>query len=415
MLTFNFSSQHYLNSVSTLQQYVFRRGINYSLDRFKSFLKKINHPEKHIAPVIHIAGTNGKGSTLAFIKHALISYGYQVGCYTSPHILSYCERIQINASPIAESCFSDLFDKVHAFQDSQNLLSEFEILTAMMFLYFAESSLDFVILETGLGGRYDATNVIEQPIATVITSIALDHQCILGEDITAISKEKLGIIKKNCPVFSTSYQEPIVIHLLKETAKKYTAPLQLAEKKTLALLSKLKGNYQEINFGLANIVIKHLLQKHHRNYDESKILNSTENIQHWGRFSVFSNGKNLSIIDGAHNASGLFALIESIKKNYPHEDFHLILGVLKRKNLDQLLNVTASFFSKIDYCDNWSEDSWSYADVKKRCLNYAIQPSFIELNAILQSKRNTLICGSFIFLAAIYPYLQKNHYNPVIQ
>lgn len=166
-------------------------GINYTLDAFQEFLKVLGDPQDKLPAVIHIAGTNGKGSTSSFLTQALVAYGYRVGTFISPHMWTHTERIQINGQPISQDDFVSLFERVCVPSEYQDYITTFEILTAMMFLYFSEQSLDFIVLEAGLGGRLDATNVVKHPLLTLITSISLDHQHILGDDISTIAKEKL--------------------------------------------------------------------------------------------------------------------------------------------------------------------------------------------------------------------------------
>ena len=173
--------------------------IELGLKRISKIVELLNNPQKNLK-IIHVAGSNGKGSTCAILEEILTKAGYKTGKFTSPHLFSYNERITINKQQISDFDFERLIKEINSLDKKFNIeLTEFEILTAAGFLYFNEKACDIVILETGLGGRLDSTNVIENPLASIITSISLEHKERLGNTIEEISKEKAGIIKKGCP------------------------------------------------------------------------------------------------------------------------------------------------------------------------------------------------------------------------
>ena len=179
---------------------VARRGINYSLDRLNKVLKCLDYPHQHCPPTLHIAGTNGKGSVAHYLSHATIGTGLNVLCYTSPHIHSYNERFCINHVPISNDAFDDAFQQVHD-ADTDDSLSEYEVLTIMAFLLCQSHDIDLLILETGLGGRLDATNVVPSSTA-IITDISFDHCDILGHTMAEIAAEKAGIIKPHSTIIT---------------------------------------------------------------------------------------------------------------------------------------------------------------------------------------------------------------------
>ena len=189
--------------VEQLQGFVFRRGISYCLSTFSNLLLRLGNPHLKLPFAIHVAGTNGKGSTAQFIASGLQSCGYSVGVYSSPHLFSYQERLKIDGKMINEFDFCRFFNQVQSVCDDTVQVTEFEILTAMMFLYFCEQKPDYCILEVGLGGLFDATNVVESRVS-VITSIALDHQSILGDRLLDIAYQKAGIIKPDVAVSASS-------------------------------------------------------------------------------------------------------------------------------------------------------------------------------------------------------------------
>ena len=179
--------------------------IDLGLDRIRVVLEKLGNPQDSLK-CIHIAGTNGKGSTCAILASVLQEAGYKVGLYTSPHIFEYTERIKINGREIPQEVFAKLFEEVNSLGIH---LTEFEILTVIMFLYFQRNNVEIVVLETGMGGRFDATNVIKENLCAIITQIDLDHTDRLGKTKDEIAFEKAGIIKPNCPVITSMGYEAI--------------------------------------------------------------------------------------------------------------------------------------------------------------------------------------------------------------
>lgn len=200
------------------------KRIDLSLGRLQRLLERLDHPERHLPPVVHIAGTNGKGSTLAMLDAMLTVSGRRVHRYISPHLVSFNERILLHGQPIEEGLFADVLDCCErANQDSP--ITFFEITTAAAFLAFTRVPADYLLLETGLGGRLDATNVVEQPLLTLISPISMDHESYLGTTLTAIAGEKAGIIKPHVPVL-VGPQEPEALAVLDAKAASVAAPLQ---------------------------------------------------------------------------------------------------------------------------------------------------------------------------------------------
>ncbi|HBB33398.1 MAG TPA: bifunctional folylpolyglutamate synthase/dihydrofolate synthase [Cyanobacteria bacterium UBA8803] len=188
-----------MNIDSLLQPYQ-RFGVHLGLERIQELLANLGNPH-HQVPVIHVAGTNGKGSVCAYLSTVLTAAGYRVGRYTSPHLIDWTERICLNQQPIASATLTQLLLQVQAAipEDSQDSPTQFEIITAAAWLYFAQQQVDIAIIEVGLGGRLDATNVCDRPLATIITSISREHWQVLGPTLADITTEKAGILKPNCP------------------------------------------------------------------------------------------------------------------------------------------------------------------------------------------------------------------------
>lgn len=192
--------------------------INLGLDRISAILALLGNPQDKLK-CIHVAGTNGKGSVCTVISEVLRESGIKTGMFTSPHIFEYTERIQINGVQISQKDFSEYINLISHLSDKNNIhLTEFEILTAVMFKYFFDENVDVVVLETGLGGRFDATNVIKTNLCSIITHIDFDHTERLGNTLDKIAYEKAGIIKENCPVFVSEGYE-----IFRDTADKKNA------------------------------------------------------------------------------------------------------------------------------------------------------------------------------------------------
>jgi dihydrofolate synthase/folylpolyglutamate synthase len=337
----------YQTTIQDLQQTVYRRGINYDLTHVKSTLNTLNNPHLDLPPIIHVAGTNGKGSTIAFLEGILLENGYSVGKYTSPHIDSYRERIQINQKWISENDFFSYFNQLDSLDTSRinDPLTEFEKLTLMMFLYFRNKQPDYMLLETGLGGRLDATNVVT-PIASIITAIGDDHGDILGSSLPQIASEKAGIIKPKIPVI-TCAQTPDVMDVIQATARSHRSPLIIAPPLNLPPQSSLQGSYQCINYGVAVETLNGL----------NILLNtpiSGHKIRCWGRFTVIHNNNHQQtqtiVIDAAHNRPGIDALLDSLKSKFPEHRPHILCGFLKRKNISESIYPLSSAAEQLYYC-----------------------------------------------------------------
>ena len=195
-------------------------GSRPGLERMNEVMEKFNNVQDTLK-YIHIAGTNGKGSTATMLSNVYIAAGYKVGLYISPYVVTFCERMQVNGVPISEKDLCFVCEQV---KNTGVTLTEFEFITACAFLYFAKEKCDVVILETGLGGRLDATNIIKNPLCSVITHIALDHMQVLGNTIGEITGEKCGIIKGNAPVVTDYMQDEEVISVIKSKTSNLTVP-----------------------------------------------------------------------------------------------------------------------------------------------------------------------------------------------
>jgi len=307
------------------------------LTNIQAFCTRLNNPQNSY-PSIHVAGTNGKGSTSHMIASILQEAGYKVGLYTSPHLKDFRERIRINGKPIPEETVTDFISQQKAFLEKQQL-SFFELTVGMAFDYFASSQVDIAVIEVGLGGRLDSTNII-RPLVSVITNIGLDHTQFLGETLKEIAFEKAGIIKQDVPVVVGEYQEE-VINVFKELAAERNATLSIAEDHiTDTYQTDLLGEYQLRNVKTAVQSIKLLDQKrfHVSSQDIKKGLTSVvQNTGLKGRWQVLQKRPKV-VCDTAHNQEGLQFVIYQLGRE-KYSNLHFVLGVVNDKDLSNILSL----------------------------------------------------------------------------
>ncbi|VXC04482.1 Tetrahydrofolate synthase [Flavobacterium sp. 9AF] len=294
----------------------------------------LGNPENQFQS-IHVAGTNGKGSTSSLLASVLQEAGYKVGLYTSPHLKDYRERIRINGKKIKKEFVVDFVSKNKAFFEVHQL-SFFEMTVGLAFDYFAKEKVDVAVIEVGMGGRLDSTNVIT-PLVSIITNIGLDHTQFLGNTLAAIATEKAGIIKKNVPVVISEYVSETK-NVFLEKAKMETAPIYFAQDQEWEELpSVLLGEYQKANKkGVLEVlrVIKErfdISEQHIRN----GFLKVIQNTGLLGRWQVLGQQPKI-VCDTAHNSHGLSIVMNQIKReNY--KDLYVVLGVVNDKDLDSIL------------------------------------------------------------------------------
>ena len=295
-------------------------GIKPGLERINLLMEKLNYPQRNYK-TIHVTGTNGKGSVCAMLAEILKLDGRKVGLFTSPHLESYCERIRINGENISEEDFAEMIEVV---KNCKVQATQFEVLTAAAFEYFSRKKVDIAVIEVGLGGLYDSTNVIT-PEISIITNVSLEHENILG-DLKNIARNKAGIIKKNIPVVTGTVGEPLQI-IREVAAKNNSALYEVTEPVNFKI--NLLGEYQKMNAAIAIQAAKIL------NIDEETIRAGLKNVQWAGRFEII----NGVIIDGAHNPHGAAALRESLDKNFPNGKRVWIFGVLADKDFDEMIDI----------------------------------------------------------------------------
>lgn len=412
-------------------------GMVLGLDTISNLLERLGNPQNELK-FIHIAGTNGKGSVGAYIAHILVAAGYKVGRYVSPTIFEYCERIQMMEGEactyITKEAVGDKIEKIQAAVQAMERAGEplptaFEIETAMAFLEFKDQKCDYVVLEVGLGGIEDATNVIETVELSVLTSISMDHMHILGDTIEEIAKKKAGIIKTGVDVVCYDYrdyeygeriQKVIDGVCQKQGGRCYRADFtKLANQsftldKTcfsyddVAYETKLLGENQPKNAALAIEAAKVLRGK--GLYITDEIIQSGIKATEWrGRFSVV-NQKPLVIVDGAHNEDAAKSLAKTLALYFGMKKVTFIVGIFADKEYEKLLKITCPYAKKV-YCiqtDNpRALPSEKLAEVAKKYVDNVLDAKTVEqaLDLVYSRSDEVVICfGSLSFLGEVYRY-----------
>lgn len=329
-------------------------GIRPGLKRMEYMMEKLGHPERRLR-IIHVAGTNGKGSVCAMLTRMLIASGYDVGTFTSPYIESFTNRIQFNGEDIPRDEVLKLSNLIKPLADELEQTewgapTMFELSTALAVLYFAKVTFPYyVVWETGLGGRLDSTNIVH-PAVSVITNIGHDHMDVLGENLTDIAREKAGIVKAGVPLVSAASQ-PEVIDVLERVAADHKSKLYLHGRefhtrpaseghafdftspfRTLKGIElSLVGEHQRENAAVALMVIDVLRQYNALIAEEEDILPALKEV-HWPGRLEWVGEKPRVLLDGAHNPEGAQALVKAIRDHFPHRKLHLLTGMLANKN-----------------------------------------------------------------------------------
>ena len=317
----------------------------FNLDLIRVLLMRLGNPEKKIAAV-HITGTNGKGSTSAFLTQMLTEGGYKTGLYTSPAMTRITERIRIGLTEIPEAAFAAYAERVRAEAEKmaaagEGSPSEFEQVTALAFLYFAEEACDIAVIEAGLGGRLDATNVIPAPLLAIFTPVSFDHMEVLGDTLALIAAEKAGIIKPGTGAVLSAPQEEEVLQVLKGRASEMGVPFYAAGVPDGTLRDvPFAGSYQRDNASLAAAAVRLLADRFP--VSEAAVRRGAETMRWPGRYELLRTDPCV-IADGAHNAAGVRTLMESLSGQYPGKRFIFITGVLADKQVDEMLDAAAPY------------------------------------------------------------------------
>ncbi len=381
------------------------------LDNIRKLCAFFGNPQEQIK-TIHIGGTNGKGSTSNLLASVLQEQGYTVGLFNSPHLVDFTERIKINGKNADKAFVFNFIQKLKDLpQDIQP--SFFEFTTIMALAYFHQQKVDLAIIEVGLGGRLDATNII-QPLVSAITNIALDHQNLLGKSLEEIAYEKAGIIKPNTPVICGDENEK-VINIIQQKAVEQNAKFIDARFLKHDYKSDLKGNYQQKNIKVALAIIEALGQQN-INIEEKNIkkgfLNVHRNTGFYGRWYEFSQNP-LTICDTAHNFAGLQSVFEQL--NTLPQRKHIILGFVNDKKIDEVLNIlpqNADYYFVKPSTERARDPKDYEAQLKKLKINYTIfdsvESGYLTVKQIIKENEIIFIGGSNFVLG---DFFEKNFVN----
>ncbi|UCD53521.1 MAG: bifunctional folylpolyglutamate synthase/dihydrofolate synthase [Phycisphaerales bacterium] len=414
----------------------------FSLERMRKLLSLLGNPQTKISTV-HIAGTKGKGSTATMLAKMLESNGYTVGLYTSPHLVHLHERIVVNSEMIGDSDMLGLLNRIYAPVEKLSKTDEptfFEIMTALAFMHFADRNVDIAIIETGLGGRLDSTNVIE-PQVVGITSLSIDHKLQLGETLDRIAMEKAGVLKKGIPAI-TVQQEPAAMTVLKEQALAVKAPLSVtgtdidfsyrfetsrehgphtriclttSTSKFEHLRVPLHGRHQAINCGLALALLDKLRSTGYE-IDIDKAADGLHQVTLAGRMEMICDDPRI-MIDGAHNAASVRALIHAIGQNIPYDSMVVIFGCNSDKDIVGMLTQLQYGADKVIFTRSSSLKAVSPQDLADMYTEicgkmYQTSSSLGEALQLAHSAvgREDLICitGSFYLIGQAKMRLQRN-------
>jgi len=385
----------------------YRPGLE-AMNRLDQYL---DHPHRNFK-CIHVAGTNGKGSTSHMIASVLQTAGYKTGLYTSPHLLDFRERIKINGEMIPESEVTSFVDSHKNYFERQKL-SFFEMTVGMAFLYFKKEDVDFAVIEVGLGGRLDATNIIT-PILSVITNIGLDHTQFLGTTKPQIAAEKAGIIKNGITVV-VGKKDPLTDPIFQKKALKLSTSLIYAEDITFNYESDLKGAYQKENIKTATAAIKQLsLNEINEEIIQKGLKSVITNTNLMGRWQLIYR-KPRVILDVGHNKEGIYYICKQLK-TLKYKNLHLVMGFVKGRDVNTLISLfpsTAKFYLSAPDLDR----AFPIEDLKLNLSNSAFEINYFESipKAYKKALNNLtkhdllLVCGSTFVVAEVLAAEKKQN------
>lgn len=409
-----------------------RLGIKPGLKRMEWMMERLGNPERRLK-TIHIGGTNGKGSTVTYLRNILQASGYYVGTFTSPYIEQFNERISVNGVPISDDHILELTNLIIPLADEleQTELggpTEFEVITAMSFYYFAKTNpVDVVIYEVGLGGRFDSTNII-YPLLSIITSIGLDHTNILGNSIEEIAFEKAGIIKSGVGLISGAKQ-PEAQNVIMEQARGKRAPvyqlgvdffitksesLPLGESFSLQtpfrnledIQIKMMGQHQVENASLAVMASFYLNQFYSFLIEEQHIKGGLQQAFWPGRLEVLQENP-LILIDGAHNEEGIAALVKTLGARFEDKKIHIIFTALSDKKLDGMIHQLDKIAEKLYFTEfdfpraSKAMDLYDISQSPNKMYSGNWQELVKDVSSTLDDNSILVITGSLYFISQI--------------
>ncbi len=388
--------------------------INLGLKRIQSILKLIGNPQEKIK-IIHVAGTNGKGSVSSILANILKCAGYKTGLYTSPHLVEYTERIKINNIDISKEDFATYIEKICTIAEKKNIhLTEFEILTAIAFKYFADNKVKIAVIETGLGGRFDATNVCKKPILSIITSISLDHTDRLGNTIEKIAFEKAGIIKPKSTILTEISNKGFKI--IKNTAEEKKVKLIVATNYVnmnyengnnyVSIEDKkcefpLLGLYQKANLSIVLQAVEFLKIK------TEAVIEGLKTAK-WPARLEFIKDKNL-LIDGAHNPDAAKELRKSLDYYFNNQKRIFLYSTLNTKDYKEIAKILFNKDDEIYYYEFKNKNAISFEEYKNNTpqLRNIKQFNKDQLKEFLLKPELKIVTGSLYMIGELYNELKS--------
>lgn len=384
------------------------------LERTLAVLKILGNPQDKIK-IVHIAGTNGKGSTAAILANILKCAGYKTGLYTSPHLIEYTERIKINGEEILKKDFAEYINEICLIADKHDIrLTEFEILTICAYKYFYDKKVDIAVIETGLGGRFDATNVCKKPLLSVITSISFDHTDRLGKTIEQIAFEKAGIIKEKSTVITEISNKGFKV--IKQTAEEKKAKLivvanyvemNFKDGVNYAVIQDRKyefpllGLYQKSNLSLVMKALEYFKVS-------PKALKEGLKTVHWSARLEYIKQKNL-IIDGAHNPDGANELKKSLDYYFRGQKRTFIYSTLNTKDYEKIAEILFNPDDTVYFYEFNNKNAVSYNEFTKK-VNFIKNIKMFNpenLNNILNCNGLKIVTGSLYMIGSLYSRLKE--------
>lgn len=419
-----------LKNIHSLLSFGSRPG----LDRVSELLRRMGNPQDKLR-YIHVAGTNGKGSTCAMLSAILKAEGYKTGLFISPYITDFRERIQINNEPVSEETLTAAVEKtlpiVNQLRDEGIIITEFEYVNALEFYIHAEAKCNVVVLEVGMGGLLDCTNVILPPLCSVITAIGLDHTAILGDTVEAIAEQKCGILKKGS-IAVTSKQDARAMGVIESTAEKLGIPILKSEDievevKEISLKGSrfvynnreitlpLAGDHQIENAKTALAAVEAVRKEGLLTISDSSIVEGMKNAVNPARLELLSENP-VVLLDGAHNPNGIEALKAAIDRFLPDTPIICVMGMLADKDIDSSIALLDGVFERVFTVPIDNPRALSADDLAKKSENHAkaVQPfesredAFDAAYALAKGTDSAvLICGSLYLAGEIRPYILK--------
>jgi dihydrofolate synthase / folylpolyglutamate synthase len=382
-------------------------GTKLGLENTLKLAALAGNPQKKLR-FIHVAGTNGKGSTCAMLESIYRTAGLKTGLFTSPHLVSFGERIQVDCEPISRADVARLGGEIKPLLEKfpkETHPTFFEVVTVMALKYFAEQKCDLVIWETGLGGRLDATNIVT-PLVSVITNIQWDHQAWLGDTLAKIASEKAGIIKPGVPVI-TAVDERDSFRVLFETARKNGSPFWLitwtqAEYPPLRGLNlPLLGEHQRLNAAVATYTVKALAKK--IPVSDETIKTGLLNVRWPGRLQLVERGGGKKILlDGAHNIGGTEALRTALRTYFAAEKPTLILGILEDKDCGEICKILAPLARRIVTAPVNSKRTASPKQMAEACKKANAKAKIVQADSLAQALKETATDEFVVVAGSLY-------------